>query len=455
MEANWYLLFALGLAAIVPLALIATRHELRRVRLRLVEELRSSLFKNQPDLPQLELVAARYRATSDEDGKTRQALLMVWTGAFFFFAMSAVGFMLLLVPSDWLLADRPDFPRITYAFLWTTETPLTRENLARVVTVAGLAFLGGFVFQLRYLVRATLNQELSALAFVRAALHILQGVIVALVTYRVIGFAVNEGEAGAWTFASALGLAFIVGYWPNLGLMKLAKALRVQIKRVDDQAMKEARLVPLDVIDGIDAETAFRLEESNLFDVQNLATVNPIGLYAETPFALLQCFDWVLQAQLCSNVGPRAFAELRKHKIRTIFDLERAVLAEGAPAAYLTALGGVIFHNASADFRAGLGLVHENGEEASVAPEILRHAVAIMADDLHVHRLRTLWRAMLQSTAGIAPGEPPWLYRTGPLPGEGLRPSAPDPADPRGEAASPPRSEAPRSDRDAPPSSPP
>ncbi|WP_324749551.1 hypothetical protein SH591_13405 [Sphingomonas sp. LY54] len=454
MEANWYLLIALALAAIVPLALIATRHELRRVRLRLVEELRSSLFKNQPDLPQLELVAARYRATSDEDGKTRQALLMVWTGAFFFFAVSAVGFMLLLVPSDWLLADRPDFPRITNAFLWT-EADATREELGRVVTVAGLAFLGGFVFQLRYLVRATLNQELSALAFVRAALHILQGVIVALVTYRVIGFAVNEGEAGAWTFASALGLAFIVGYWPNLGLMKLAKALRVQIKRVDDQAMKDARLVPLDVIDGIDAETAFRLEESNLFDVQNLATVNPIGLYAETPFALLQCFDWVLQAQLCSNVGPRAFAELRKHKIRTIFDLERAVLAEGAPAPYLIALGGVIFHNASADFRAGLGLVHNGGDEASVAPEVLRHAVAIMADDLHVHRLRTLWRAMLQSTAGIAPGEPPWLYRTGPLPGEGVRPSAPDRDGGRGEAASPPRPEAPRSGRDDLPSSPP
>jgi hypothetical protein len=455
MEANWYLLFALALAAIVPLALIATRHELRRVRLRLVEELRSSLFRNQPDLPQLELVAARYRATSDEDGKTRQALLMVWTGAFFFFAVSAVGFMLLLVPREWLLAERPSFPRITYAFLWTTETRPTPEDLARVVTVAGLAFLGGFVFQLRYLVRATLNQELSALAFVRAALHILQGVIVALVTYRVIGFTVSEGDAGAWTFASALGLAFIVGYWPNLGLMKLAKALRVQIKRVDDQAMKEARLVPLDVIDGIDAETAFRLEESNLFDVQNLATVNPIGLYAETPFALLQCFDWVLQAQLCSNVGPRAFAELRKHKIRTIFDLERAVLAEGAPAAYLAALGGVIFHNASADFRAALGLGDGRGEEASVAPEIVRHAVAIMADDLHVHRLRTLWRAMLQTTAGIAPGEPPWLYRTGPLPGEDVRPSAPNPGGGRDEAASPPRPEAPRSGRDAPRSSPP
>ncbi|HYD37078.1 MAG TPA: hypothetical protein VEA60_05660, partial [Allosphingosinicella sp.] len=90
MTANWYIIPAALMAALVPLALIATREELRKVRLRLVEELRDTLFRNQPDLPQLELVAARYRASADSDplsGKPRQGLVMIWTGAFFFFAV--------------------------------------------------------------------------------------------------------------------------------------------------------------------------------------------------------------------------------------------------------------------------------------------------------------------------------------------------------------------------------
>src|SRR4051812_39662201 len=244
---NWYLLLALIAAALVPLALIATRQELRRVRLRLVEELRTTMFKHQPDLPQLELVAARYRASADETGKTRQGLVMIWTGAAFFFAVSFVGFVLLLVPRAWLLSEGPAFPKITYSLLWTMKSGQATEDLALAVSVAGIAFLGGYVFQLRYLVRATLNQELGALSFVRATLQILQGIVVALVAYRVIyavGFDPGAVRPGGVAFvpsgsgvAAALGAAFVFGLFPNLGLMKIAKFVRVRAKTVDEEAM--------------------------------------------------------------------------------------------------------------------------------------------------------------------------------------------------------------------------
>lgn len=420
MTFNWYILWAALLAALVPLALIATRHELRKVRLRLVEELRTTLFSHAPHLPQLELVSARYRASSDHTGQTRQALVMIWTGGLFFFALCFLGFLLLLVPRASLLSPTPAFPSITYAFLWTTGAASSLEELARAVTIVAIAFLGGYVFQLRYLIRATLNQELGALAFVRATLQILQGMIVALVAYRVIYATGVEGSA---SFTIALGTAFIFGLFPNAGLARIAKAVRVRAKTVDEEALAGAKIVPLEVIDGIDAETAFRLEESNLYDVQNLAAINPVALYAESPFSLHQILDWVLQAQLCANVGPQVFAQLKAHRLRTVFDLERAVLARAAPPDYLRAIGQVLFSTASPEFRRSLGLsgasaLEEEEERAEIDPDVVRHAVAVMLDDLHVHRLRALWRTMQRTTAGNRNSETVWLYDTGPLPGE-------------------------------------
>jgi hypothetical protein len=423
MTFNFYLIWALLLAALVPLALIATRNELRKVRYRLVVELRTHLFKDVAGLPQLELAEARYRSENDAAGETRQSLVRIWTGALIFIAISFVGFSLLLVPRAALLSLTSDpFPRITDALLWGVQSPVAPyDDLARTVTVLAVAFLGGYVFQIRYLMRATLNQELGALAFVRATIYLIQGMIVALIAYRATT-AIATPQPSGGTFAVALAVAFVLGFFPNIGIARITKLAGISKKEVNKEMLEFAKIVPLEVIDGIDAETAYRLEESNLIDVQNLATSNPISLYAETPFTLLEVFDWVLQAQLCANVGADAFIALKKHNIRTIFDLERAVLAEGAPEAYVRAIGAVIFGAASIPFRLRVGLP-QAADDAPVASvqisvETVRHAVAIMCDDLHVHRLRALWRIMLKTTAGVSEGDSPWLYETGALPGD-------------------------------------
>lgn len=421
MTVNPYLLWVLLAASLVPLALLVTQNELRKVRFRLVEELRNTLFKGEENLPQLELASARYRTEADHAGQTRQSLIRVWTGALIFIVVSFVGFCMLLLPRASLLsiAAHP-FPSITDALLWGAQSPTQPlDELARTVTILGIAFLGGYVFQIRYLMTATLNQELSALAFVRATIYVLQGMIVALVLYR--GETAVVTPAGGW-FAGALAVAFVIGFFPNIGLARIAKLAGIRKKDIDERALGDSKIIPIEVIEGIDAEIAYRLEEANLRDVQNLATVNPISLYAETPYALLEIFDWVLQAQLCTNVGTEAFAALRKHKIRTIFDLERAVLAEGAPVDYVRALGAVIFETAAPAFRERVGLPPSAGAApapaAQISPETVRHVAAIMGDDLHVHRLRVLWRIMIRTTAGVREGDSPWLYETGPLPGD-------------------------------------
>jgi hypothetical protein len=159
------------------------------------------------------------------------------------------------------------------------------------------------------------------------------------------------------------------------------------------------------VIDGVDYDVRYRLEEAGIYDVQNLATANPLLLYVETPFGLYQTFDWVLQAQLCLVTEPERFIALKQHNIRTILDLERAVIGTGAPDRYVQMIGAILFSNPAT--RAPIETT-----PGMLDVESVQHAVMVMLDDLHVHRLRELWRHIyVQLTPG---GVGPWLYRDTP-----------------------------------------
>ena len=446
---NYHLLLALGLAALLPIALVATGVELRRVRLRIIDDLQNTVFRDDQDLPQLMLARARYdcsvaprRRRGGEPALQgagtpigppgRQDEVKQYFGAFVYTLICTAGFALLFVPVM-VLINKATYPlNISDALFWLPEPLMDGKEgdaLRRTAAVAGLAFLGGYIVNLRYLIGQTLNQELSALAFVRAGLRLLQGAILAVVVFHVGATALPEpstveGSLGSSSpgLAAGLAVAFVLGYFPDLGLGRVAQIARIRVKEIDKRAFEKARIIPLEIIDGIDHEVAFRLQESNLYDVQNLAVANPIEIYAETPYTLLQVFDWVLQAQLCLVAGIEAFDELKRHKIRTIFDLERAVLATGVPDEYLRALVAVLLADASGPFRTAIGLAakYDDGAPANTVSIMnLRHIVAIVSDDLHVHRLRALWRAIMLTTAGISgDGRPLWLFATDWLPGD-------------------------------------
>lgn len=435
---NYHLILAVVLAALLPAALVITGVELRRVRLRIVQDLQNTVFREDPNLPQLLLARARYdRATQQmprgEGGSRlsgppmvrfgRQDEVKYYFGATIYTLICTGGFILLFVPVKILFGATTWPLNIPEALFWLPEILSGIQNpdaIRRTAAIAGIAFLGGYIFNVRYLIRQTLNQELSALAFVRAGLGLVQGVVIAVAVYHV-GATILPGESDAG-MAVALGAAFTLGYFPDIGISRIAQIARIHIKAVDKNALEKARIVPLEIVDGIDHEIAFRLQESNLFDVQNLAVANPIEIYAETPYTLLQVFDWVLQAQLCLVAGVDAFNELKRHKIRTIFDLERAMLASGVPDRYLRALAAVLLCDASDDFRKAIGLPVDPAQPdatGEVVTLVIRHIVAIVSDDLHVHRLRALWRAIMETTAGTGNGNSPiWLFETDPLPGD-------------------------------------
>lgn len=197
----------------------------------------------------------------------------------------------------------------------------------------------------------------------------------------------------------------------------------------DDRFNKVTRITPLNALDGIDYATRFRLQESGIYDVQGLATYNPIMLHIETPYGIYQSVDWVAQAQLCHLVGLEKFLILRELQIRTIFDLERAIDfrktgsdVSDSPEEFDLLLAGVLIaptqnlrdvcniggtsllivdqrtirQAANPDefcrwFRENLGVT------TTEVKARVEHMMGWIADDLHVRRLRRIWQEISDS----------------------------------------------------------
>lgn len=286
-----------------------------------------------------------------------------------------------------------------------------------------LTFLSSYVFTLRMFVQAVALFDLTSVTMLRAGVHILLNCIFATALYLAIpdplaavpgvaATAPSAGPSSPWIVA-----ALLFGFVPNVVLEFLFRAageLVRTVKAPDKRFTRPSSSIPLDLIDGIDFFTRFRLEEANVLEVQNLATANPIMLHIETPYGLYETIDWVAQAQLCSNVGPERFLMLRENHIRTIFDLERLVRGATSTPEIRRWIAGVLFTGtqrsrevleisgskpASFGVGGGEGLSPDVFDKAQLSlwqkdesfDDGLRHFVKVMMDDLHVIRLRKIW----------------------------------------------------------------
>jgi hypothetical protein len=281
----------------------------------------------------------------------------------------------------------------------------------------------------------------------RVTIHLITAVAGTIIIYRSvpdIAAMVGEVFGGDGSRAAGFGplqpgwyvFAFFLGLTPDV-VINLSTSLAQWVagsRSPKGDAFHRTKSVPLDVIDGVDFFIRFRLQQANIFEVQNLAVANPIMMFVETPFGVYQCVDWVAQAQLCTVVGADRFVALRRYNIRTIFDLERALLSvhstsqmrrfvvslmlttpanegdagrwKGRDLGRTTQAASPAFTIGSEAFGAYVArLFSEQPEDDKGVPRddidaTLKHLGRIVVDDLHVHRLRQIWRQVASRLDG-------------------------------------------------------
>jgi hypothetical protein len=414
---DWFLLtiaahmFAALIAALMfPMTLLFARRRIRDRRQRVIADLSKSFFENADSLPILDYVKSKYNLHHANEPNTDESFAALLISAVPYLVLSWLGFVLLLTPISHLLPDKGRYVSLLApAFFWGDVANPADADLARFGLIIAVSFLGAYLFTAKVMMRAVQNYELSQLIILRCGAQLAAGVISAFVMYRTLYTFAGEVDIGNGTIATMsgvgvwIGLAFFCGYVPDLGLTLAARRLRLSVmKAVDSEALKAIPAVPLEILDGITYDVRYRLDEANVADLQNLATANPLLLFVETPFGLYETLDWVLQAQLCLVVGSKRFVLLKQHNIRTVFDLERVVLGDDAPAPLVNMIGEILFSEPAT--------VRPTGGDGMLDLDSVRYAVMTMLDDLHVHRLRQLWQYIYKQIGPPEGGD--WLYRT-------------------------------------------
>jgi hypothetical protein len=359
--------YALLIAVLTPVVFIYARYEMRNRRLLIIRDFLTSFpataVGTEPNVggkasvnPSLEFVRSKYvqdLSFKPADQKEFEALspadqinMIIARVRFAGWAdlrllIASIGMMIVTYyGADALLRGIGATVSVSAV---SDDTSEAGQRLRELSLIGGLAFAGAYLAAIRGYMRGLAVFDLSAFTFIRYTVESIVSVVFILAIYRAfpdptLGISLlpqtpdPQGSQVPATLPDIsriwLILAPVLGYLPDsaskFALLRL-QSLLSWVKMDDDRFNKITRITPLDALDGIDYATRFRLQECGIYDVQGLATYNPIMLHIESPYGIYQAVDWIAQAQLCHLVGIEKFLVLREMQIRTIFDLERAI----------------------------------------------------------------------------------------------------------------------------------
>lgn len=228
----------------------------------------------------------------------------------FAWLISLLGFISLLFGADMVVEHQGKVN-----FLLTGTSLVDPEALQRMriqnMAVMSLAFVGAFIWSAQNILYRLNAGDLSPAVYFQAGIRMILAPILSLMFSHLM-----HGSDTLQSLQAGLPvIAFLVGWFPNRSLIFLKEQYAVIFR-----TKHSADSLPLNMIEGVHTYDRARLAELGIIDAQNLANANFIELVVRTAFNPGQIIDWIGQAKLYIYYKDDV-ALLRKHQIRTVFDM--------------------------------------------------------------------------------------------------------------------------------------
>jgi hypothetical protein len=263
------------------------------------------------------------------------------------------------------------------------------------------AFIGSYAFVISMLIRRYFQSDLRPSAYASGVYRIILVLLVIVVLHQVFGPILPS------TGHSELAVAFMIGFFPLVGLQALQRITSKTLRKVVPPVTSE---YPLDQLDGFNLWYEARLIEEGVEDMQNLTTMNLVDVILHTRVPTGRLVDWIDQAFLLTHLDSADRSELNER--REALDQHRRGpdgQAAGNPRAGMGALDG-------ADARLGLrrfGVrtatdllkmfsVEVNESGGNLTQRVFRRPIYLDKLPLPVDQLRLLV-TVLSAEPGLAP----------------------------------------------------
>ena len=184
------------------------------------------------------------------------------------------------------------------AVLWDTRF-LSAPDGAWDVLKYG--FIGAYAFVTGMLIRRFYQSDLRPSAYASAVVRIILVLLIVAVLYQVTGGTTEMADH------AALAVAFLIGFFPLVGLQFLQRVTSKALNLVVPQISSE---YPLDQLDGLNLWYEARLTEEGVEDMQNLTTMNLVDVILHTRVPPGRLVDWTDQAFLLIHLDKTDRGEL-------------------------------------------------------------------------------------------------------------------------------------------------
>ena len=250
--------------------------------------------------------------------------------ALVFVLVSTFGLFYVLFPSELTPFLRQNFFLLsgTFSSGGPDSGGIVFQQQVRSAVAVFAGFTGAYAWSIRYFFREIEAGRFSAYSFINGTGALLAGSLGTLILWHIVAAALGSKEALSLDASTLFAAGIIAGY---VCAVPVPAKLPEGISRLLWPRGLSAPLIPLQWVDGLSHAARRQLMFLRIYDVQNLATANPLLLAVATSYNLNEIIDWIGQSRLILRIkDQQRLSMLRQRSVRTIFELVDAVPEVGA-----------------------------------------------------------------------------------------------------------------------------